>query len=55
MMITALQGLNVAMLEGINSIQVHFIWLPSITVKEEAVIDAEGIFTFNISVYKLEP
>lgn len=50
-MITELQGLNVAVLEGINSIQVHFIWLPSITVIEEAVIDAEGIFTFNISIY----
>lgn len=50
-MITEQQGLNVAMLEGINSIQVHFIWLyfGSITVKEEAVIDSEGIFTFHIS------
>lgn len=41
MMITELQGVNVAMLEGINSVQVHVIWLPSITVREEAVIDAD--------------
>lgn len=41
MMITELQGLNIAVLEGINPIQVHFIWLPSITTREEAVVDAD--------------
>lgn len=49
-MIAEVQGLNGAVLEGINSIQVHFIWLPSITVKEEAVIEAEGIFTLDKSI-----